>query len=289
MVLMIGWRGEITEMGEQVTDEPQHVHQGAITLPLLDLLNIPFWILSSLRDEAEHQIDMALASCRSLEAPVALIARKALFSPPTVNTSSEHQSYPLRESFISSTFSSTPYSWPVVSTTGKAAREAYEISKQLKNSERAFFCVGAMGHAIQIATGLALKSDHRVICIDGDGAALMHLGSFVVSSKIDRLVHILINNGVHESVGSQRIADQDICFARLAKEFGYKHTYRVKTLDAFEDALKQSLSKTGSIFIEALTVPGSRSNLARPKETPQSNKQSFMNFILSDKDPYHVL
>lgn len=284
MVLLIGWRAEINETGEQVSDEPQHIHQGAITLPLLNLLKIPFWVLSSQEDEASYQISTALKTSRSLESPVALVARKNLFTAADTARPVMNRFYPSRETFIENIFALTPSNWPVVATTGKAAREAYEISKQQENNDRAFLCVGAMGHAIQIAAGIALGSKQRVICIDGDGAALMHLGSLVVASKADRLIHIMINNGVHESVGSQPIADQNIVFTQIAKDLGYNSAYRVTTLTEFEEALQQSLSRTGSVFIEALSMPGSRENLTRPSETPKVNKRRFMSFASGIQD-----
>ena len=137
-----------------------------------------------------------------------------------------------------------------------------------------------MGHASQIASGIAISlPDRKVFCIDGDGATLMHMGSLAINAEQTNLVHILINNCVHDSVGGQPTKGGSLSFSKIAKEFGYRFCFKVNKVDQIGIILKENLKKNGSLFIEILCKPGFRSNLGRPKTTPEENKNAFINFL----------
>ena len=118
-----------------------------------------------------------------------------------------------------------------------------------------------------------------MVCIDGDGAALMHMGAFAINSDQENLIHILINNGVHDSVGGQPTKGQNLNFSKIAKEFGYRYSYRLKNINEIKDLLKKVLAERGSTFIEIICKPGFSENLCRPSNDPQNSKVHLMRFL----------
>ena len=172
----------------------------------------------------------------------------------------------------------------VITTTGMASRELYEIREKNKNShEKDFLTVGGMGHASQIAAGLAISQPNKkVICIDGDGALLMHTGGLSISGKLDNLIHIVINNGVHDSVGGQPTMAEFLCLSEIARNFKYSSSITVSSKEELNASLKASLISNKSTFIEVLSKPGSRQNLGRPLTTPIQNKNAFLSSNLND-------
>ncbi|MCB0394508.1 MAG: phosphonopyruvate decarboxylase, partial [Bdellovibrionales bacterium] len=176
MILMIGWRGEVVE-GEQIHDEPQHKKQGLVTLEQLDLLDIPFQVIDA-NSNIDEVIDELIEVTMEISGPVALVVRKGTFEKYKLKSANENSQLPTRESAIEKIVEVLPNEIPIVSTTGMASRELFEIRKRNNmGHQRDFLTVGGMGHALQIATGIALnKPSSKVVCIDGDGALLMHTG-----------------------------------------------------------------------------------------------------------------
>jgi len=167
----------------------------------------------------------------------------------------------------------------VVSTTGKTSREIFELREARGHDHsRDFLTVGSMGHAGMIALGLARFSDHRVFCIDGDGAALMHMGALPILGHHapKTLHHIIINNGAHESVGGQPTVAFELNFPVIARECGYRWGVQVTTRDELEAALQELDSHSGPTLIEVRVQPGARSDLGRPTTTPVQNRRAFM-------------
>lgn len=285
MILMIGWRGEILSGGAQLADEPQHAHQGKITLEQLELLGIPTALLTPETSDQEaaalfHEI--ALKSVR-LSCPVALVVRKGSFG--SFKTPPPQESHALsRESVIHTIINSIPETSPVVSTTGMASRELYELRKAQPDAKhKDFLTVGGMGHAAQIAVGIArAKADLLVVCIDGDGAALMHTGALALSSGCPNLLHIVINNQAHDSVGGQPTPQERIDFCALGTALGYQHVASARDEPSLRQALQTLTAKTGSRFLEVHCKKGARENLGRPKETPEENKRRFMAFLANE-------
>jgi len=174
-----------------------------------------------------------------------------------------------------------PQEAAVVATTGMASRELFELRKaQQAGHGRDFLTVGGMGHASQIACGIALaQPDRQVICIDGDGAMLMHMGSLTISAQQSNLLHIVLNNGAHDSVGGQPTVAAQLTLSDIASAAGYAQVYSVSGAESLNTVLQQALASGKSSFIEVLCRKGARADLGRPTRTPAQNKQDFMQFL----------
>jgi phosphonopyruvate decarboxylase len=290
MLLVIGWRGELNAQGEQIHDEPQHVKQGQITLSQLDVLGLPYLVMADDVQAAHAQIKTLLQQAETRQGPVALVVRKQSFAPykpvktSTAPASALADKLPVlhsREHMIEQIVSALPEDAAVVATTGMASRELFELRKaQQAGHGRDFLTVGGMGHASQIACGIALaQPDRQVVCIDGDGALLMHMGSLTISAQQANLLHIVLNNGAHDSVGGQPTVAAQLTLAEIASAAGYAQVYSVSGAESLNTALQQALASGKSSFIEVLCRKGARADLGRPTRTPAQNKQDFMQFL----------
>lgn len=275
MVLMIGWRGE-----PGVKDEPQHVKQGRITLNTLDVMEIPYEVITE--DEVDSLVKIkSMIELASLESkPCAVLVKKGAFSSYKLDSDLVGQFKQKREDAVKVIADSLSKDDLVVATTGMASRELFEHranSNEAHDSD--FLTVGGMGHASQIALGVAKgKPDRNVICIDGDGAAIMHMGSLAISgtSKCKNLKHIVINNGSHDSVGGQPTIAFDVDLTAIAKSSGYLCFNPCSSLTELEGVLPEFLNCEGPAFLEVYTSKGNRSELGRPTTTPLENKEAFM-------------
>ena len=282
-LLVIGWRGE-----PGTKDEPQHVKQGAITLQQLELLGIPYEILSpDTSDDAFRTLFSGLLRHLNSGRAAALVIRKGALTSPV------HSEYPgsagqTREAAARMILQSAGSSDIFVSTTGKLSREIYELREQLgQDHRRDFLTVGSMGHASMIALRIAEeKPDRRVWCLDGDGAALMHLGALPVIGRRapKNLVHTVINNGAHETVGGMPVCSGSLKLADLARASGYRQILRADTAESLQAVLKDIPALTGPVFLEIRCACGARPDLGRPATTPQQNRDAFMAF-LNDPNP----
>lgn len=278
VLLVIGWRGE-----PGVHDEPQHVKQGKITLPLLDAMGIRHEILSQDETEFRSQLDGAVRHMSETGEAFAFIVRKNTFEPYTLQRH-EVNEYPLsREEAIQKVAASLCAKDVIVSTTGMISRELFEYrTAQGQGHERDFLTVGSMGHASQIALGIALeKTDRRVWCFDGDGAALMHLGSVaIIADKApENFVHVIFNNGAHDSVGGQPTVGLKVNLAGIAKAAGYKDAVSVTTAEDLGSALKVLKTMRGPVLLEVRVHRGNRKDLGRPTTTPIQNRDALMEFM----------
>jgi phosphonopyruvate decarboxylase len=279
MLLMIGWRGEFDVNGNQIHDEPQHVKQGMITPKQLELLDIPYEIIDS-NTAVENVITKMVDYAKKNSRPVAILVRKATFSKFTLG-SLKNDNLLTREEVIETIISILPPNFPVISTTGMASRELYEIRENSKSGHfRDFLTVGGMGHASQIAAGVSLGLNGlSVVCIDGDGSALMHLGALSINATIPNLIHILINNGAHDSVGGQPTLGSVLSFSNLAKNLNFNIVKTASTKQEIKESLNFILQKKETAFLEIKCKTGARSNLGRPETSPKDNKVNFMNFL----------
>ncbi len=282
ILLMIGWRGEIINES-QIKDEPQHQKQGSITLSQLDLLDIPYEIINKDSQNIDELISKGVRSAKSRKGPFAIIVRKNSFEKYKMfkNLINEDIYLSSRKKFLEKIIKNIPDCLPIISTTGVASRELFELRSEMGHHVNSdFLTIGGMGHASQIAAGIAIaNSEKKILCIDGDGAALMHAGAFAINSEQDNLIHILINNGVHDSVGGQPTKGQKLNFSKIAKAFGYKHSYRVKRINDIGELLRTVLSIHGSIFIEIICNPGFSNDLGRPSNNLDKSKVDFMHFL----------
>jgi len=282
LLLLIGWRGE-----PGVPDEPQHVKQGKVTLPLLDVLGIRHAILSSDEAEAARQTEEAVRFMQATGEPYALVVRKDTFGPYSPAGTDDSPLTLSREKAIQMVAAAVGPQDVIVSTTGMISRELFEYRTAMGQSHRQdFLTVGSMGHALQIALGIALaKPDRTVWCFDGDGASIMHLGGMPIVGSLcpANLVHVVFNNGAHDSVGGQPTVGLDIEFPELAEVFGYTHANSVDDEEQLADVLtylpQQVVQNDGPYFLEVRVKKGNRSDLGRPTTTPLENKQAFMDFL----------
>lgn len=279
MILLIGWRGE-----PNVHDEPQHQKMGAIQNDLLKALDIPFTELPTDPAAMSAAVVKAVQTAREQQRPYALVVKKDTFAKYKLMLKTVDQVLPLtREAAISQVLLSLPTEAVVVSTTGKASREIFELREQAgQGHAQDFLTVGSMGHASSIAFGIALAQNNRPVwCLDGDGAAIMHLGSMAVIGQRQpkNLYHIILNNFAHESVGGQPTAANTVDFLAVAKACGYQTAIRVSTADELATALANLAAQPAPVLLEIRCALGARENLGRPTTTPQQNKQAFMEFL----------
>ena len=278
LLLVIGWRGE-----PNVHDEPQHIKQGRVTCSLLDAMEIPYCILSDEEAEAKVQLEKVYSHIKASSSPYAVVVRKGIFDSYKLKTNEAVPAEMNREEAIEKIVLNAPSNACFVSTTGMASRELYELrDKHGQGHAKDFLTVGSMGHASQIALGIALtKEDKTVFCIDGDGAAIMHLGGLTAigSQRPKNMVHIVLNNGAHDSVGGQPTVGRKINLCAVAQACGYDKVVSVKTLEELQSRLKELCTNSGSVFIEVLMSKGARADLGRPKSSPIENKKAFMEFL----------
>ena len=169
-----------------------------------------------------------------------------------------------------------------ISTTGKTSRELYEIRDGLGMSQKDFLTVGSMGHSSSIALGISIvEKDRKIICLDGDGAMLMHLGALpiIASIKPENFIHVLLNNRAHESVGGQPTVSGNIDFSLLTKSIGYENFFEFSHLSELENSWNGVIAAKGPCFLQINVKKYSRENLGRPATTPIENKKGFMNFL----------
>lgn len=286
VLLLIGWRGE-----PGVHDEPQHVKQGKVTLPLLDVMGIRHALLSKDEAEAAQQVKDAVRYMTETNEPSALVVEKDTFSPYTLQQPKESSLMLSREKAVQMVAAAVGKDDVIVSTTGMISRELFEYrAAQGQSHEQDFLTVGSMGHASQIALGIALaRPDRTVWCFDGDGAVLMHFGAMPIVGSLapKNLVHVVFNNGAHDSVGGQPTVGLDLEFLELAEVFGYHMANSVSTEEHLADVLEYLpqwiAKKNGPYFLEIRVKKGNRSDLGRPTTTPLENKQAFMAFLKATK------
>ena len=279
ILLLIGWRGE-----PGVKDEPQHVHQGRITPSLLEVMDIPYTIIDSNMDQLEvlNLIEKQIINCQKFKKPVCILVRKGTFETyeKKINKSGNFQFELEREEAVQIATKVCEPDSVIVCTTGMLSRELFEFRANHKLGHgKDFLCVGGMGHASQIATGIAIdQPDRPVYCFDGDGAALMHMGSMAITGtkNLPNLIHLVFNNGCHESVGGQPTVAQKFKLSNVASALGYKFSETVSDEKSLKATIFKAQLNNASSFIEILVRSGHRSDIGRPTTTPIENKNALM-------------
>lgn len=277
VIFIVGWRGE-----PGVHDESQHIYQGAVTLKLLEDMGVETFVLSKetaveelVQIMEQYQLILQKGKC------VAFVVKKEAL---TYDKKMEYaNSYTMRREEIIEHIVSITGEDPIISTTGKASRELFEVREKLQQGHQYdFLTVGSMGHSSSIALGVALqKKEEKIWCIDGDGAALMHMGAMAVIGQYQpvNLVHIVLNNEAHESVGGMPTAAKGIDFAKVAQNCGYPNTVIVKTFEELDNALTKAKKENVLSLIEVKCAIGARKDLGRPTTTTIENKEGFMEFL----------
>jgi phosphonopyruvate decarboxylase len=278
MLLVIGWRAE-----PGVKDEPQHVKQGRISEDQLKLLEIPYRRLSA-ESDAHTQLNELFKIIEKEQRPVALLVHKETFEDFKLPKRILQGPVPtlLRENAIEVILDTINDDALVISTTGKTSREVYECRLRRNENQRDFLTVGSMGHTLSIALGVALGAPQKkIVCLDGDGSVLMHMGALPVSAalKPTNLCHIMLNNAAHESVGGQPTIADRVDFRSLVLACGYEQYFVADSEESLRNALTSVRSLNGPIFLEVKIAVGSRKDLGRPKSTPEQNKKAFVSAI----------
>lgn len=277
VLLLIGWRGR-----PGVHDEPQHVKQGKVTTGLLNVMGVNYEVLSKEEDKAEKQIVKAIKALQNKEV-FALVIEKDTFEDYKLQKVEVNDLRMSREEAIQTVAAALGEKDCIVSTTGMISRELFEYrAGKGEGHERDFLTVGSMGHASQIALGIALvQPERRVWCFDGDGAAIMHMGSMaIVASKGSKnYIHVVFNNGAHDSVGGQPTVGLKIDLPAVARAVGYKNTYSVEDKKTLTEAIKAVMTMEGPSLLEIKVKKGNRKDLGRPTTTPIQNKEALMAFL----------
>ena len=291
VLLLIGWRGR-----PGVHDEPQHVKQGKVTTGLLNVMGINYEVLNKEEEKAEKQILKAIDAVNNKHEVFALVIEKDTFDTYKLQNVEKNDLTLSREEAIQTVAAAMDGRDAVVSTTGMISRELFEYRAAMgQGHERDFLTVGSMGHASQIALGIALeKPDRRIWCFDGDGATVMHMGSMaIVADKAPKnFVHVVFNNGAHDSVGGQPTVGLKINLPAIALAAGYKAAFSAETRETLNSILstinsqqlnnsttQQFNSPEGPILLEVRVKKGNRPDLGRPTTTPIQNKEALMNFL----------
>ena len=276
-IFVIGWRGE-----PGTKDEPQHLYQGASTKELLKTLSIPVFNLK--KETTEEELQKAVNEFQtyldSRNSVAYLVSKDALQNEERCKYQNANK---LRREDALEQILQIADNDIIVSSTGKISREIYEIRERNgQTHEKDFLTVGSMGHCSSIAYGIALSlPDKRIWCIDGDGALIMHLGATAVigTSKLPNLIHVVLNNEAHESVGGMPTVAAKLDLISIAKGCGYEHATQVTDELQLKKVLTEARAINQSCFIEVKTSIASRSDLGRPKESPIENRNLFMNFL----------
>lgn len=277
VIFVIGWRGE-----PGIHDEPQHIYQGEVTVKLLDDMDIASFVVG--KETTEEELTAQMEAFRGLLArgkDVAFVIRKGtLTDAPKVEYRNENTM--LREEIIRHVVKASGED-PIVSTTGKASRELFETRVANGQSHKYdFLTVGSMGHSSSIALGVAIqKPEQRIWCVDGDGAVLMHMGSMAVlgANHPKNLIHVVINNGAHETVGGMPTVASKIDLVAIAKACGYPYAVCVDNFTDLDRELAAAKDRKALSLIEVKCSIGAREDLGRPTTTALENKQNFMAYL----------
>ena len=277
MIFIVGWRGE-----PGVHDEPQHIYQGEVTLKLLEDMGIKAFVIG--RDTTEEEAAAAMEDFRGLLAQgrdVAFVVRKGALTYDG-KTAYANDYAMSREEIIRHIVAASGED-PIVSTTGKASRELFEIREANGQGHRYdFLTVGSMGHSSSIALGVAVhKPGAKIWCVDGDGAVLMHMGAMAVlgAHHPGNMVHVIINNGAHETVGGMPTVAGKIDFVALARACGYPYAVSVDSFEALDRELAAAKTRSELSMIEVKCSIGAREDLGRPTTTARENKEGFMDYL----------
>lgn len=277
MVFIVGWRGE-----PGIHDEPQHIYQGEVTVKLLEDMDIKTFIVG--KETTDEEVETAMEEFKTVLAEgkdVAFVIRKGAISYDG-EVKYANANTMLREEIIQHIVKASGED-PIVSTTGKASRELFETRIANDQSHKYdFLTVGSMGHSSSIAFGIAInKPKTRIWCVDGDGAVLMHMGSMAVlgANAPANMVHVVINNGAHETVGGMPTVASKISLVDIAKACGYPNAVCVDTLEGLDKELEVAKNRNELSFIEVKSSIGARDDLGRPTTTALENKERFMEYL----------
>lgn len=276
LILLIGWRGEPGR-----NDHAQHKKQGEITTTLLETMDIPYKVLTDDTEGTIEALKWSLDVAKTSNSPVALIATKGVFEKgEKAGFNSDDKQLLSREEAINIVLNSIPDNSIVVASTGRTTRELFELrNSRHEKHNRDFLNVGSMGHTSSIATGIALATERKVVCLEGDSSAIMHMGSLTTTGvmKPENFMHIVLNNGVHESVGGQKSAGYNANLTEIARHSGYNTVDKsVITNEEITEAIKSLETSDGPAFIEIIIRKGIRKDMPPLNFDLIDSKNEFM-------------
>ena len=277
LLMLIGWRGQ-----PGIKDEPQHKKMGRVTIPLLDTLEIPYQILPDKLEDAKKTILELVKIAESQKTPVALIIKKNVFADYKQKLTPSTNSKLLRENAIKIIVDNLNEKDIIISTTGKTSRELFEYRIAKKEIPRDFYTVGSMGCSSSIGLSIALsKPNRKLFVFDGDGAAIMQLGSLATIGHYSpkNFYHIIFDNNSYDSTGGQLTTSDSVDFGNIAKAAGYSTVLKALSDSELKNAILKLKSVDGPAILVVKVKQGARKNLGRPTTTPIENKETFMNFI----------
>lgn len=275
ILFVIGWRGM-----PGFKDEPQHEIQGKITIPQLKIMGLTYSVLSEELISSSQLQRKLFKIKKSKKSYVFLVPPKLFGNPPNIEGIKNKLE---KRKVIETLLKFLPKDILLVSTTGTISRI---LNEQIQNNNYKHFffpLVGAMGHAGSLALGLALNQSKKIVVIlDGDGALLMHLGSITTIGHIKprNIIHVIFDNGSHESVGGQDISNKEIEYGLLFKSVGYKRIIKIDAILDLNNFLHSlSLDKDVPIALIIKVSNIGEKNLSRPVGTPEFWKQQFLKGI----------
>jgi phosphonopyruvate decarboxylase len=288
LLMVVTWRGQ-----PEIPDEPQHALMGRITQDMLDLCEVPNQPFPRVDAAIAPALDAALSRFAEASLPFGLVmeggsvADETLSEParPALLLGERHDlrrngERPTRIALLERMLALLPEQAGVIATTGKSGRELFTLSDRPQH----LYQVGSMGGAAGMALGAALTvPQRRMVVLDGDGAALMKLGSLAtIGARQPRnLLHVLLDNGVHDSTGGQATVSASVDFAQVALACGYRAAWSVDDADGFEQALRAGLDTDGPVLLHARIRPGSIKSLGRPTVPPHEVARRFRTFLSS--------
>ena len=279
MILVIGWRGD-----PSINDHAQHKKQGELTPVLMTDMDIPYDILDS-DDTVVEKFAWAVAKAREISSPVALIAKKAILTEKV-----KKQEYPAsalmnREEAVAAVVDVLGENAVYLGTTGRATREVHEQVKEHGIGEgHEFQNVGSMGHISSVGLGLALaRPEKRIVVFDGDAAAVMHMGALATNCryKAGNMIHIVLNNGVNESVGGQPSAGYVIDLTGVASACGYRTPgHAVETKEELQTIIRDFVPDVMPLFVDVHVRQGLRSDLPKLNIDHKAQKDALMKNLI---------
>ena len=284
-LLIVTWRGQ-----PGLKDEPQHALMGQITQRLLEVIEVPHAPFPSSAEALGPAIEQVRAAMGETGLPFALVMQKDTLADEPLDQGERALPFagrhvdlrtkgerPARLAILERVLAEAPGDAPVIVTTGKAGRELFTLDDR----EQHLYQVGSMGCASPMALGVAMTTGGRVIVLDGDGAALMKLGSMATigAYQPQGLLHVLLDNGVHDSTGGQATVSGSVDFARVALGCGYAAAFACDTAEGFSAAFREGLATSGPCLIHVRIRPGSLERLGRPTVAPHEVAQRFRAFL----------
>jgi phosphonopyruvate decarboxylase len=284
-MMIVTWRGQ-----PGLNDEPQHELMGQIVDPILDDIDVRHASFPSKAAQIQPALNLAMEQMATRNLPYAFVMAKGsvadaeLIEPPLpvrpmgdLRERGTGGDLPRRFDIMERMLPLVGEDAAIVATTGKCGRELFTLADR----EQHIYQVGSMGCASAMGLGVAANTERPVIVLDGDGAALMKMGNFATigAQSPKNLIHILFDNGVHDSTGGQATVSAGVDFARIALACGYSSGATVDDLGGFEASVAECLKAPGPHFIRVRVQPGSIRNLGRPTVSPFDVARRFRDFL----------